>query len=203
MHTTDRYTHTHNRGLTLVETVVFIAVFVVIIGAIVAALQYMYKGQRFVFEQSDASRSARTGIDRIVRNLREVSYADDGAYSVESMSTSSMVFFSDFDNDERVERVRYFLEDGNVKRGVVESAGTPPEYDMNTEVVQVISDYVRNEALGIPLFTFFDTEGDEMNDYSAVADVAFVTVRLVVNIHPESAPIDYELRSSATLRNVH
>jgi len=197
-----RFSQRTVRGITLIETVVFVGVLVFIIGAIVGALRYTYQGQRFAFEQADAIRSARAGIDRIVRELREVSYADTGAYSIESMSTSSLVFFSDFDNDGSIERVRYFLDGTELKRGVTESTSTPPVYT-TPEAVSVVSDHIRNETLGVPLFTLYDKDGNEMSNFSDVDALAFVLVRLVANVDPLHAPVDYELRSSAALRNVH
>lgn len=166
------------------------------------SLRYVYRGQRFAFEQADATRSARSGIERTVRDLRESSTADDGAYPIESMSTSSVTFYSDYDNDNKVERIRYFLTGTDFKKGVVESAGDPPTYATANEVISTVSDSVRNEAVGIPLFTYYDTTGALMSDYTEIDELAFVLVRIVVNLHPERAPEDFELRSSAALRNI-
>lgn len=166
------------------------------------SLRYAYRGQRFAFEQADATRSARTGIERAVRDIRETSYADNGAYPIEAMSTSSVTFYSDFDNDKKIERVRYFLSGTDFQKGVVESSGDPPAYATSTEVISIVSDNVRNEAVGVPLFTYYDTVGAAISDYTDIDELAFVLVRLVVNLHPERAPDDFELRSSAALRNV-
>lgn len=195
---------THNtKGMTLLEVVVFVGLLVFILIGIIGALRFTYQGQRFAFEQADATRSARAGIERAVRDLREASYADDGAYPIEALTTTSAIFFSDYDNDGKIERIRYFLDGTNLKRGIVDSAGDPPTYSAGTEVVSTISDNVRNEAVGVPLFTYYDSTGAELADLAEVDELAFVLVRLVVNVHPERAPIDYELRSSAALRNVH
>ncbi|PCI29934.1 hypothetical protein COB52_02045 [Candidatus Kaiserbacteria bacterium] len=190
-----------NRGISLIETLVLIAVFTLIIMAIVSSLRFVYRGQRFAFEQADATRSARQGTERVVKDLRETSYADDGAYPIAAMATSSVTFFSDYDNDGKVERLRYFLDGTDFKEGITESAGDPPAYSVS-ETVNVVSDNVRNEALSIPLFTFYDKSGTLMSDYTEVDELAFVTVRLVVNLHPERKPEDFEIRSSAALRNI-
>lgn len=186
----------------MIETLVLLTVVIMVLIAIVAAVRYSYQGQRFAFEAADATRSARTGIERIVREFREASDADNGAYPIGALATSSAVFFSDFDNDGKIERVRYFLDDTDVKRGVVESSGDPPTYVTSTETISVVSDNVRNEAVGTPLFTFYDDDGAVMNDLGEVDDLAFVVVRLVVNVQPGRAPEDVELRSSAALRNI-
>tara|TARA_B100000745_G_scaffold300372_1_gene254066 strand:+ start:5048 stop:5596 length:549 start_codon:yes stop_codon:yes gene_type:complete len=181
---------------------VFLSVVVIIIVAIVVSLRYAYRGQRFAFEQADATRSARAGISRVVEDVREASYADDGAYPIVAMATSSITFYSDYDNDNKVERIRYFLENTDFKRGIIESAGDPPAYEPSNEIVTVVSDNVRNESVGVPLFTFYDTSGVEMSTLSEVDELAFLLVRLMVNLNPERAPNDFELRSSAALRNI-
>lgn len=197
-----KYRVNRERGFSLIETIVLLAVFIIILIAIVNSLRFVYRGQRFAFEQADATRSARTGVERTVRNLREMSLADDGAYPVVAMATSSVTFYSDYDNDNKVERVRYFLDGTDYKRGIVESAGDPPTYTTSSEVVATISNNVRNTVLGTPLFTYYDKIGVLMSDFTQIGDLAFVLVRLTVNLHPEKAPEDFELRSSAALRNI-
>ncbi|QSH39227.1 type II secretion system protein [Candidatus Kaiserbacteria bacterium] len=190
------------RGFTLLEAVVLLGVFVLIVGAIVSSLRYVYRGQRFAFEQADATRSARTGIERAVQDLREASDADNGAYPIVSMATSSVSFYSDYDNDNKIEQIRYFIDGTDFKKGIIESSGDPPVYNGGSEVVTTIATEVRNNVIGTPMFTYYDKSGVFMNDYTDIDQLAFVTLRLVVNLHPERAPDDFELRSSAALRNI-
>jgi len=194
--------NTSQKGFSLIEMIVLIAVFVVIIIAIVSALRFVYRGQRFAFEQADATRSARTGIEKAVRSLREMSYADNGAYPVISMATSSIDFYSDYDNDKKIERIHYFLDGTNFKKGITESSGDPPTYNISNEVVSLVSDNVRNASLKIPVFTYYDKSGSLMSNFNDVGSLAFVVVRIIVNLHPERAPENFELRSSAALRNI-
>jgi len=189
-------------GFTLIEVLVFLFVFIIIITAIVSALTYVYRGQRYAFEQSDATRSARIGINESVRDLREASYADNGAYPIVAMATSSITFYSDSDKDNKIERIRYFISGTYLKRGVIESSGDPPTYNSSNETVSTVSDYVRNNAIGVPMFTYYDKAGTLMSNYSDVSNLAFVVIRIVVNLYPNRAPYDFELRSSAALRNI-
>ncbi len=188
--------------MTLIETLVFISIFAVIVVAIVSSIRFVYKGQRYSFETADATRSARLGIEQAVQDMRESAYSDIGDYPVIAMATSSFTFFSDVDRDTKIERIRYFLDSETLKRGELEATNDPPEYLLVNEVVTTVSNNVRNEALGVPLFTYYDHTGAEMSDLSQVTDVAFVLARLVINIEPSRAPNDFELRSSAALRNI-
>jgi len=190
------------RGLTLLETVIFLGIFILIISAIVASLRYVYRGQRFAFEQADATRSARSGLEQAVRDLREASYADDGAYPIVAMTYMSLTFYSDYDNDGKIERIRYFLDGTDLKKGLIESAGDPPTYDPDDEVVTIVAQNVRNASLWKRLFSFYDRDGNEITDLTDIDALAFVVVAVVVDLHPERAPDYFELRSSASLRNI-
>ena len=200
--TLDAQRQSREAGLTLIEAIVWLGVFTFIIGAIVVSLSASYRGQRFAQDQADATRNARAGIERIVQDVREASDADDGAYPVVSLATSSITFYSDYDNDQKVERVRYALEGDTLVRGTIESAGDPPTYTVSSEVVTVVSRNVRNSAVGTPLFTYFDRNGAAMTDLTDIDELSFVLVRLVIRTQAEGGPSDLELRSSATLRNV-
>lgn len=193
--------HDTRNGFSLLEVLVLVSVLVMIVIAIVASTRFVYRGQRFAFEQADATRSARLGIEQTVRDIREASFADDGAYSIVSMSTSSVEFYSDIDRDDSIEKIRYFLDGADFKKTVTESSGEPPVYATSSAVTSIVSQDVRNASTSVPLFTYYDGDGSLITDYTKVADLAFVLVRLIVNLHPERAPEDFELRSSAALRN--
>ncbi len=193
--------HTARRGFTMLETLVFAGVFVLIMSAIVVALNYTYRAGRFVYEQADASNEVRKGVETLVRTIRESAYADNGAFPIVSMNASEIVLYSDNDNDGSAEKIRFTLVDEALVRGVVLASGSPPQYTAQ-ESVSTVSQFVRNGSTGVPLFTYYDEDGVEISDYTRVADMASVLIRLVVNLYPERAPEDYEIRSRATFRNV-
>ena len=190
------------QGMTLIEMLVFITIFTVIIVAVVSSIRFVYKGQRYSFETAESTRNARLGIEHTIKDIRESAYSDIGDYPIIAMATSSLEFYSDIDRDAKVERVRYFLDGSTLKKGLLKSTGNPPEYLNENEVVSIVSTNVRNNATGVPLFTYYDKSGAEMTDLTKITDVAFVLARLVVNLEPSHAPNDFELRSSAALRNI-
>jgi hypothetical protein len=172
------------------------------LSAIASMTISFYRTHRYTIEQSFAINSARKGIERMVEDIREASFSDDGSFPIESMGAYELLFFSDIDRDDKIERVRFSLEDAIVYRGQAESAGDPLEYPVDDDTVQHVSDNVRNEEYGQALFRYYDESGTEILDYDNVTDVRFVTVHVVVNINPERLPQDYTLQSSATLRNL-
>ena len=191
------------RGFTFIETIVFIAVSTIVMIAVVSSIIYFYRANAYSIEQSFAVNSARKGIELLVRDIREMTYADDGAYPLESGDGNSIVFYSDIDRDANIERVRYFLDGTFLKKGVTKSSGNPLSYDTGNESVSIVSPDVRNAAQGVPVFRYFDASGGEIfNVPLNITDVSFVTVNLIVNVNPNRLPNEFTLRSSAALRNI-
>src|SRR3989344_5140242 len=140
-------------GMTLIEAMVWIAMFTATMLAIVSSVLYFYRTSNFAIQEASAISSAQRGMDLMVRTMREASYASNGAYPVVSMSTSSFTFYTDIDSDTSVERVHYYLTGLSLIEGVANPSGDPPVYPA-TEATTSISDSVRNYDKGVTLFTF-------------------------------------------------
>ncbi|MBC8465118.1 MAG: hypothetical protein H8D63_01990 [Parcubacteria group bacterium] len=196
------FQHNNTRGMSLIEAVVAIGMATIALSAIASMTISFYRTHRYTIEQSFAINSARKGVERMVADIRETTFSDDGSFPIELMDAHELIFFSDIDRDDRIERVRFSLEDAVVFRGQAESTGDPLAYPADDDTIQQVSDNVRNEEYGQALFRYYDEAGNEILDYNEVMDVRFVTVQVVVNINPERLPQDYTLQSSATLRNL-
>lgn len=190
------------KGFSLIEVLVVIAVFVFIIGAVIGSIQFFYRSNAYALEQSFAINSARTGIERMVKDMREASFSDEGSYPVIAIDDNSFSFYSDIDSDIFVEKVRYFLDDTDLKKGVVDSSGDPLTYNDANEMVSIVSDNVRNTAKSTNIFTFFNASGTPITNFASTTDVRFVKAEVIVNVNPLRFPNDFTLHSSATLRNV-
>lgn len=180
---------------------VWIAVFLAAVWAIVGSILAFYRANTYTLEQAHAVSEARRGIERTVQTLREANYSSEGAYPVIAMSTSSLSFYADIDADALVERVRYFVEGTALKQGVIDPAGDPPVYTA-PETITTVSNYIRNISQGTTTFRYFDTAGLQIANMSKVTDVRFVRVDVIVNVDPFKLPNELTLRSSATLRNL-
>ncbi|MFC1730826.1 PilW family protein [candidate division KSB1 bacterium] len=190
------------KGFSLIETVVVLAIFVIIMGAIVYSVKFFYKSNTHALEQSYAITSARKGVESMVRSAREAAYSDEGAYPVISMATSSFSFYSDIDSDIFIEKIRYFLDGTDLNRGVIDSSGDPLTYDDLNEEISTVSDDVRNIDESVVLFTYYDESGSEITNTASTTDVRYVVVDVVIDVNLLRLPDIFTLRSSATLRNV-
>ena len=170
--------------------------------ALTQSVLFFYRANTSSIEQAYQIESARRGIDLLVRDLREATYADDGSYLLAAIATSSLTFYADTDRDSSIEKIRYTLSGQQLWRNVTDSAGSPPTYT-GASATSSVSDYVRNFGQNRPLFRYYDGTGAEIVNFATgIADVRSVSVDLVVNVVPVRAPGDFTLQSSATIRNL-
>lgn len=183
------------------ESLIWVAVFIVAMMALIVSLLSFYRANTYTLEQAQAVSDARRSIESVVEHLREADYANDGAYPIASMSTSSITFYANIDADASFERVHYYVEESSLKRGVLKPSGTPAAYT-GAEEVTVISPYIRNIQQGIDTFHYFDSAGVEVVDMGDTTAVRFVRLDMIVNVSPARLPNELTVRSSAALRNI-
>ncbi len=190
------------RGFTLAEVLVVIAILSMVSIALSTAIVQTYKGNAYVFEAASSVDNARRGIGDALKYLREATQGEDGSYPIATAATSSITFYADVDDDFPVERVRVYLLSGTLYRGVTNVSGSPPSYTGQPEVIETVVGYVRNDASS-PLFTYYDSNGALLASPVNVADVAFITMDIRVDLNPTRAPNVYTLTGSASLRNLY
>jgi len=188
------------KGISLIETIVAIAIFLITISAVTSFVFYFYRTSDYDLQQLSAINSARRGMEIIVGELREATYSDVGSFPLIEASGQSFSFYSDIDKDNKVEKVRYFLENSRLKKEELEAEGNPPEYQSGNETISLISENVRNGDNDI--FTYYDADNNLVQDLEKIAEISLVEIRLIVNIDPNRPPEEFTLISNAQLRNL-
>lgn len=189
-------------AFSLVETLVVIGISSFIMLTLARGIVFFYDTNEYAVQQSAAVRSASAGVESLVRDIREASFAENGAFPVESFGTSSLTIYADVNENDKVEQVRYQLKGSNLERIITASTGTPPAYTGNVSSTTV-SDNVRNTNQNKSLFTFYDVDGDQMSLADDRQNIAFISIELVVNVDPNEQPDNTTIKSSAALRNIN
>ena len=190
-------------GLTLVEALVVLSVFTVLMLALSDSISSFYAYHSYTLAQTHQVDTGRRGIEAMVRDLREMTYADDGTFPLAVFATHSIGFYSDVDRDDSVEYVEYVLNNNTLSKNIYNASGNPPTYDLGTpDETHIVSEYVQNEAQAVDTFTYFQAAGQPLTATSSVTDVQYIEVELIINVDPIRDPGEFALRSSAALRNL-
>lgn len=189
-----------NKGITLIETIITIVIFSLIMGVVSGFVIMGYRTQGYTWQQSQAIDEARKGIEIMVKEIREAREGDDGSYIIEKAQDYEFIFYSDIDKDQAVERVRYFIDGTDFKKGVTEPTGWPVSYLPANEDIYVLSQYVRNQP---PIFHYYDGDDNEIIGLPArLKDTKLMKLYLVINVNPNRPPQDFVLESAVQIRNL-
>ncbi len=187
--------------MTLIEMLVFIAVFSMVTAMLYEAIAFLYRTHGHQFASSLALSDATRQVQTITRQVRSSVYGDDGSYPLTTIASSTLIFFADVDGDIGIERVQYRLTNTTLERGIIEPTATS-SYPIGNEVWTTVVTGVNNSARGIPLFRYYDSEAVEVTLGSDILDVRGVVIELVVTSSAGRQIGDTTLRSGASIRNL-
>jgi type II secretory pathway pseudopilin PulG len=187
------------QGFTFIETIVTIFIFTLAMGAVSGIIMMLYRTHDYTWQQSQAIEEGRRGIETMVKEIREARTSEDGSYIIASTTDFQFSFYSDIDRDLVIEKVRYFVEGTNFKKGVIKPVGIPAVYSASGEEISILSQYVRNTP---PIFRYFDENGQELPPPARRKDTKLMQVYLVINVDENRPPQDFELKSEVQIRNL-
>ncbi|MFZ1075633.1 MAG: hypothetical protein WAN50_04645 [Minisyncoccia bacterium] len=189
------------RGMTLIETVVTVALTLIIFLALGSMIIYFYRTNAYTLQQSTAVGQARRGVEDAMRYLRQSSYGSDGSYPIEVAATSSITFYTNTDSDSAIERVTYLLLNGVLYRTIQNPSGNPLSYVGASTATSTVAVSVVN-GTSTPVFRYFDNTGSELAQPVNVSRVASVRTTVIIDVDVNRAPVAFTLSGGATLRNL-
>ena len=193
---------TTEKGFTLVEMMVVVAIYTLVMFAVMQSIGVFYRYNAYSLAQAQQVNQARRGMDVIIRDIREMTFADDGTFPLAVMEPHRIGFYSDIDRDNSVEYVEIELASTTLEKRIYNAAGNPPVYDAVADEIHTLSTFVQNFDQSTSTFFYFNSEGALATATTTVTDVVYVEAQIIVNIDPVRDPGEFMLRSSAALRNL-
>lgn len=200
--------HTHS-GLTLVEMLMAILIFVIGIAGFTLLFSRTWQMNAYSIRMGQTSLQASQGLDKLTNYIRGASQSDNGAYPIVSADGNELVFYDDYDHDGVVERLNIYKSGTNVLMGVTKPTDTLPKTypDGDQETFTLVSN-VQN-SVSQPIFTYYNMNypGDAADNPLAtpanVADVRLVEIDLEINIDPTRSANNIEAQTFVEMRNLN
>lgn len=193
-------------GFTFLEVVIGLGIVMAILGAVVGIQIMVRNSYEFTFNTSITVEHANTVSGQMVRIIRNARAADNGAYTLDTVGDQELILYSNIDNDPQTERVRYFLDGTELKRGVIEPTGFPVDYPTGNEVVKILGEHIQNGS--DPIFFYYnsdwptDTVNNPLGTSGRLSDTRFIQISVKVNANPDRTESDFVLAPFAQLRNL-
>jgi len=189
------------KGFSLIEIMVVLTIMTILIFAVSDFLIRGFKSNVFGYEQDEAVNSARKAANKIAKELREAMTSATGTYMLNTVATNTIIFFADIDNNTSADRIRYYIENTDLKRGITTPTGTPLSYNLANEKTSVVANYLNNKTL--PIFTYYDASSTLIaNPTANVSKIRLVHILMKINVTPERAPADFFYETDVQIRNL-
>ncbi|MEX0649370.1 MAG: type II secretion system protein [Candidatus Andersenbacteria bacterium] len=174
------------RGVTVIEMLIVIAITSLIIVALAMLFGRGIGSYRIQFQQVLTTESARLQLERISDAIRNARDADGASWLIVG-EPNQLQITTNIDSDSDSETVRYFVEDSNLRRGII---NVP---DGEEELV-TLARSLRNGSQGQDLFTYYDRDGNVLSGSITAGSVALIGLTMLFdadeNVEPGIATIN-------------
>lgn len=192
-------------GFTLIELVIAIFLFSLIAYGIIFLTSNIFtsaKGQTSLLADTD---QARKLVFQIVGELRNATYGSDGGYPLNSAQDQQLVFYSNVNTDIYPERIRYYVQNNKLYKGVTNWNGSI--YNLATEQVTLVQNDLANGAN--PVFYYYSDSYTGSSTQSALSQpvnipqVKYIKINLqLINVAGGTKSGVYVVSSGASFRNL-
>lgn len=192
------------RGFTLIEVLVSTALMVILAMGFLGLQYILSQNQVSAWRNYLSIEGANSAISTMAKELRDARPSESGGYPIEVANDQEIVFYSDIDYDDTVERVRYILSGNQLIKGIIKPVGQPVTYPPVNEVTKVVTDIVRNATT--PVFYYYngswptDTTNNPLTLANRISDTREVKIFLRTNPKSNMPTYDYSLESSVRIR---
>lgn len=142
------------RGFTLIEVVMSVTIFSLIGVGLIVLISSIFTTNGKLSILSEDTDQGRKAVFKFMQEIRNATYANTGSYPLAEASNQQIVFYSNVDGGADIERIRYYISNGNLYRGVVKPTGSPYTYNLGSETSRVVQKNVGNGAN--PLFYYYN-----------------------------------------------
>ena len=194
------------RAFTVMEVAVAIGIFSLLSLAVAWILITSVRSSGIVWEQLQTQNDIDRVLHNIVDDARRAETSNIGSYPIATALDYEFIVYANIDSDSYKERVRYWLVDKTLKKGVLKPSGAPLSYNPANETVVEIAHNVTNQTDGNPVFLYYDEtyigSGAALTQPVAVTVVRVIRIRIDLERDPTKSPVPLHGESVVEVRNV-
>lgn len=194
-----------NRGMTLAETLVVVGIFIIISGAIMAFGADIFSSTSAVSGSLETAYQAQVLLKNILKELRSASPSISGGYPIAQVSSTSISFFVDTNNDGASEKISYYISSSTLYRSIIHPDVPSQSYNPLQAKITTLATNVRNDN-DHPIFEYYgdssQDSGSPMTYPISISEVRMIRVVLSLDVDPKRSPLPITYSINASLRNL-
>ncbi len=184
-------------GFTLLEVVIGASIVIGLIGLVYRFQTQMAETQLIMVNRHLSTQAVDALLTKMVKEIRNAQYGENQNYPLVTAAGQELTFFADSDYDQTVERIRYFLGEQGLFKGIIKPDENNQYLPENEEVNFLVEAGSTPER---PVFLYYnsdwpmDTESNPLTDPVDLTEVKMIEVNLDVD--------GYQLSSFASIRQL-
>jgi len=188
-------------GFTIIETLIGVAIFVLILGVLATFSKSIWTSNSFIMAELSGSNAGRAALKTMVAEIRTASSGNNGAYAIGIATSTSLTFYSDIYDDGLKEKIRYFLNGTTLQRGIIQPTGSPLGYTGSETITTLVSN-VTNSSI----FNYYDKNYDgttaALTTPVDISAVRLIKITITTDVNPTQAPSPMTFSTQVMLRNL-
>lgn len=196
----------NKNGFTLLEAVVALGVFGLVITSVAYLITDGLRYNRIIWDQLQGQTDVRKVLQEVVDDARRAEQSSTGAYTIENAGEYDLRFYANIDNDGYREKVHFWIEGTDFKKGVIKPAGMPLAYSPANEQVVILARNVTNIPGNKPLFKYYNESyagsGSSLAQPVEPTNVRVIRVYLEIDKDPGKSPVVVKGESVVEVRNL-
>lgn len=194
-----------NLGITLIEIIIAVSVGSLLIIAVSNILLQIFDGSRQnLLALSNIDQSTLIA-KKFTNEIRNTTFGADGSYPINLADENQLIFYSNVSNLSNSIRIRYYLLDKKLYKGVIVASGNPLSYNLSSEKISIVqSDVVNNEN---PIFNYYDGNyngtGDSMPQPVNINNIKYIKINLEILKQTQSnSQSSFFVSAGGSIRNL-
>lgn len=185
------------------EAVFALGIFSLLSGGAAYLVINAFRTNSLAWDTLSAQSYGRRALQEVIDDLRRAEQSNLGSYPLEYASGTEVRFYANLDEDSLREKVKFWLEDGFLKKGVIKPTGDPLTYSSANEQQTIVAGDIVNSG---PIFYFYgeDYTGSE-SSLAEPVDVTLVRmakVSLEIEKNPLRNPNPLRVESMVQIRSL-
>lgn len=177
-----------------------------ILGLIMTSIAFfaldISRSQIFLGESLESEENIKQALEIMVPEIRSIAASNNGSYPIIAASSSSFNFFSDINSDGLVEKVRYFLDDNDFKKGVIIPTLNPVTYSPASEKITTLA----SDVTSANIFYYYDESYNGSQPSLMIpidiSKIRLIKIELTVDQNPLTPPLPTKIGIFADIRNL-